>query len=271
MRIDLHMHSTASDGILSPDALLALCRQNDIQIAALCDHDSIEGAKQVLGSKSPLLIPAVELSADSRETHILGYQINVENPALCAALALLKQSRNTRNPKIIQKLNDLGMDITEEEVARQGNGALGRPHIARVLVEKGYVRSVKEAFERYLSNGKSAYVDREKLSPRRCIKLIREAGGLPVLAHPSTLGLSFEALEKTAARLKKNGLWGMEVFYPGQIAQQDAYLSICDRLGLFPTGGSDYHGGEELFQVDTQQYPRLLKTLNAIITHSASI
>ncbi|MGI6169568.1 MAG: hypothetical protein ACOYI4_07715 [Christensenellales bacterium] len=269
MRIDLHMHSTASDGILSPEELLAFCRKNGILIAAICDHDSVEGASKAASSQNPRILPAVELSADSRETHILGYGINTAHSALQSALALLKQSRILRNPKIIRKLQELGINITEQEVARHsGNGSIGRPHIARVLVEKGYVRSVKEAFERYLSHHKAAYVSREKLSTERCIRLIREAGGLPVLAHPSTLGLSFDALEATAAQLQAQGLWGLEVFYPGQIAHQSAYLSICKNLGLLPTGGSDYHGGEELFPVDTVQYPALEQTL-AVLLHSS--
>ena len=256
MKVDLHLHTTASDGLLTPARLQRFLQEKGVALLAITDHDSVAG----IGPEqlaSPEVLPGIELSADWGEMHILGYQLDVSCPELVRTLQTLQEYRNRRNPQILAKLRSLGMDITEQEVLAQGNGSMGRPHIARVMVKKGYVASMKEAFDTYLATGKLAYVERRKLSPAECISLIQTAGGVPVLAHPCTLNAEPPALYEIVKGLKEKGLMGMEVYYPGQQANQAAYLEITRQLGLISTGGSDYHGGEEIYSLDTDACPGL--------------
>ena len=250
--VDLHLHTTASDGVLSPSRIVNYAKEKGLQAIAITDHDTIEGNPEALneGVKAGLeVIPGVEISAqcDLGSMHILGFFIDSENRALNKRLARLQETRAERNPKMAQKLRDLGLDITYEDVLEaSGGGQVGRPHFAHVLLKKGYVTSVQEAFDRYLKKGAPAYVDKFRFDPSEAIGLIREAAGIPVLAHPFTVHLpSHHRLNDLLGKLVRMGLMGIEVYYPEHTSDQvSLYKGFADELGLLITGGSDYHGFE---------------------------
>ncbi|MCG6906818.1 MAG: PHP domain-containing protein [Desulfobacteraceae bacterium] len=253
--IDLHIHSTASDGTLQPHEIIARAAALGLQAIAITDHDSLEGVKSALRQPIPpalKFLTGVEISAATPpfirlagSFHILGYGIDPQDPTLNDSLQVLRTSRENRNPAIIAKLNRLGIDITLAEVSTAaGECQLGRPHIARVLVQKGVAASIDEAFKRLLGAGKPAYVDKHRISCREALQSIRDAGGVPVLAHPGLL--SFETrcgLADAVIGLMEMGLMGLEVFYP---EHSPAFTEACRRIArrhdLLMTGGSDFHG-----------------------------
>jgi predicted metal-dependent phosphoesterase TrpH len=247
-RLDLHLHTTCSDGSATPSEVVALARQAGVTALAITDHDIVSGLPEALeaGRQAGIeIIPGTELSSrhGSMEVHILGYFLDWHDATLLGALERFRQARHYRNPQIVQKLQDLGLAITYDEVkALAGTDAVGRPHIARVLMEKGYVGSSKEAFDRYLGEGAAAHVPRELPSPAEAIAIIRAARGVAVLAHPSWVDRD-EGVFRLCAQLKEAGLSGIEVHYSTHKADQTAqYLDIARRLGLLVTGGSDFHG-----------------------------
>ena len=188
--IDLHTHSTASDGTFTPTKLVHYAKTKGLRALALTDHDCIDGLKEAMAAGKDVgveVIPGVELSAEfpNGTMHILGFFVDPSDPIFLQRLATLQEARSQRNPKIVKKLQDLGVKIAYEEVvAASGGGQVGRPHFAQVLMEKGYVKTIGEAFEKYLRNGGPAYVEKERFSPEGSIALIHEAGGVAVLAHP---------------------------------------------------------------------------------------
>ncbi len=248
-RIDLHLHTTYSDGSLPPGEVLALAHQAHVSALAITDHDIMDGVPEAIHAGRQLgieVIPGIELSSRHAESelHILGYFLDARDPLLTERLAQVRANRHKRNPQIVAKLNELGLAITYEEVKDlAGTDAVGRPHIARVLMNKGYVASAKEAFDRYLASGKPAYVPRTLPDPVEAITWIREAKGIPVLAHPLWVPEKTESLPALCTRLKDAGLLGIEVHYsthkPWQTAQ---FLDLARRLELLVTGGSDFHG-----------------------------
>ncbi|MHB8066390.1 MAG: PHP domain-containing protein [Desulfobaccales bacterium] len=248
--IDLHAHSTASDGSFRPAEVVRLAKDAGLQAVALTDHDTTDGLAEAVAAGQELgveVIPGVEISAQFTDDsmHILGYFIDFKSGKLAERLAVLKQARKERNPKIVAKLNALGVAITMEQVERlSGGGQVGRPHIARALLESGYVKSMQQAFDIYLKNGGKAYVEKYRFPPAEAMDMIREAGGVPVLAHPFTLGLgSAFALKEVLLDLKAQGLAGVEIFYAEHTPEQEAlYLKLAQELGLLATGGSDFHG-----------------------------
>jgi predicted metal-dependent phosphoesterase TrpH len=249
LKIDLHLHSTFSDGLLSPEELVRMLKAEKVSVAALTDHDTVDGTDAFLAQcrrASIRGIAGVELSAEYERTlHILGYRLDTGNAALRDALEKNKKARGERNVLICEKLRELGFDITLEEVrACAGSDVVGRPHMARVLWNKGYVSSVGAAFEKYLKRGAPAYVPRVLLSPGESIRRIREAGGLPVMAHPLQTTPDLDDLPAVLRPLKEAGLWGLECWFAGS-GVRDVYrcLSIAGELGLCPTAGSDFHGG----------------------------
>ncbi len=249
MRIDLHLHTTYSDGSRSPADVLALAKAAGVSALAITDHDTVDGLPDALEAGAALgieVIQGIEISSryGDTELHILGYFVDRHDTELLHRLAQLRASRHRRNPRIIEKLNGLGLALTYEEVkALAGADSVGRPHIARVLMEKSYVTSAKEAFDRYLAQGAAAYVPRELPEPTEAIAWIRMAGGLPVLAHPSWVKANGAGLLKLCEILKAEGLAGLEVHYSTHKPQQTAdYLSVAKRLDLLVTGGSDFHG-----------------------------
>jgi 3',5'-nucleoside bisphosphate phosphatase len=257
-QVDLHTHSTASDGLLSPVELVHEASRGGLRFLGLTDHDTIAGIQPAMDTAAALeveVIPGIELSsdADGAEVHILGYYIDPTSQHLHERLEYLVATRNRRNEAMVRRLNDAGLAIDYERVLEiAGGGTVGRPHIARALVESGYVSSTGEAFGQYLTRGKPGYVPREKVSPEDAVRLVRAAGGAAVLAHPMSAG----ELDPLLERLISAGLAGMEVFYGeyDRTIRNRLYL-IARRWNLIPAGGSDYHGegfkeGRSLGSVD---------------------
>jgi predicted metal-dependent phosphoesterase TrpH len=248
--IDLHTHSTASDGSYSPAEVVRLAKEGGLAAVALTDHDTVDGLPEAVAAGEELgveVIPGVEISAQfpGGTMHILGLFVDYRNGRLDERLAVLKQARIDRNPRIIAKLNGLGIPITMAQVNRiSGGGQVGRPHIARALLEMGYIQDIQEAFDRFLGWHKPAYVSKFRFPPNQALAMIREAKGIPVLAHPFTLGLgSAYALKNLVIELKGLGLAGLEVYYSEHTPEQEAmYLKLARELDLQISGGSDFHG-----------------------------
>jgi predicted metal-dependent phosphoesterase TrpH len=251
--IDLHTHSTASDGSMAPKEVVRLAKERGLKAIALTDHDTIDGLGEAVAAGEQWgveVIPGVEISArhPGGSMHILGLCLDYEDNLFAQRLTVLKQARKDRNPQIIAKLNELGIPLTMERVDRlSGRGQMGRPHIARALYEGGFVRSIQEAFDIYLGNQGKAYVSKFRFPPQEAIEMIREAKGVPVLSHPFTLGLNTpDALRERLRELAGLGLAGLEVFYPEHSPQQEAlYRSLARELNLLITGGSDFHGANK--------------------------
>lgn len=246
--IDLHTHSTASDGSMLPAELVRYAKQKGLKAIAITDHDTTDGLYDAVQEGKKLgieVISGIEISADfNPEMHILGYFLNGDYFGIAEILADFRLKREERNPKIVRKLNDLGLKITMEEVlAKSSGGVTGRPHIAKVLIEKGYVGSMEEAFDRYLVSGRPAYFKKDKLNPHQCIIQINAAGGLPVLAHPIYLNMDYEQLDALLGELAEAGLKGIEAYYVDNTPEQtEMLLGLADRHSLLVTGGSDFHG-----------------------------
>ena len=253
--IDLHIHTTASDGTLTPPEVISRAFKLKLKAIAITDHDTLAGSRQALqaGIPSPLnFLTGVEISAaspsfyaGSGSFHLLGYSIRLDDPALNHALDKLQQARKNRNPGIISRLNELGIAITLDEVRQEaGDVQLGRPHIANLLVKKGVVQSMNQAFDRYLGTGGPAYVDKYRIECRKAIELISGAGGIPVLAHPGLLKCKTRGqFDDLIAGLKKLGILGVEVFYPEHTAEQtQLFDKLARRHNLLLTGGTDFHG-----------------------------
>jgi predicted metal-dependent phosphoesterase TrpH len=248
-RIDLHVHTTHSDGSFSTREVMAFAKHAGLTALAITDHDIVEAIPEATAIGQELgieVVPGVEISSrlGESELHILGYFLNWTDPILAQRLSTLRDSRHLRNPKIVQRLNDLGIPITYEEVrALAGTESVGRPHIARLLMEKKFVTSAKEAFDRYLANGRPAFVDRELPLPAEAVRWIREAGGVPVLAHPTWVRTSADGLRGLVRDLKAAGLGGIEVHYSTHTPSQTTeYLDLAKQCDLLVTGGSDFHG-----------------------------
>lgn len=248
-RIDLHLHTTHSDGSLRPSEVLALAKAASVTALAITDHDITSGLSEAIASGEALgieVVPGVEISSfDGRsELHILGYFVDWQDPTFNNRLASLRASRHRRNPLIVERLRTAGLEVTYEEVRTlAGTDAVGRPHIAQLLMKKRYVTSAKEAFDRYLAEGRPAYVARELPTPAEAISWIREAKGLAVLAHPTWVKAAGSELAVCIAELKDQGLAGIEAHYSTHTkAQTAAYLDLSRQFNLLVTGGSDFHG-----------------------------
>jgi 3',5'-nucleoside bisphosphate phosphatase len=248
--IDLHTHTTHSDGSASPEELIGAARLNGARAVAITDHDTVGSFANARAASERLgieFVPGIEISAEfsSGTMHILGYCVDETSAQLTDKLDELKQAREERNPQIATRLQSLGLDIGYDEVAQLvGNEIVGRPHFARLMVEKGYVASIQEAFDRFLKKGAAAYVEKARLSPADSIALIHAAGGVAVLAHPYQLRLSsFEQVDEMVAQLAEFGLDGIEAIYSRHsVAERAFYAEIAARHNLLVTGGSDYHG-----------------------------
>jgi len=246
--IDLHTHSTASDGSMSPPELVIHAKKMGLSAIALTDHDTIDGIEEALtqGEKSGIeVIPGIEISVDYYpEMHIIGYFSKNTYKNVNNILEIMKENRDKRNPKIINKLNEMGMELTIEEVKNKADrGIVGRPHIAETLYKKGYVKSLNEAFEKYLSEGKPAYFKRSEISVKEGIREILKAGGIPVLAHPIFLHKSINELDRLFKELKTYGLKGVEAYYSENSAYATgSLLRLAMKHEFIVTGGSDFHG-----------------------------
>ncbi len=253
--IDLHIHSTASDGSFSPFDILDLANQSGVSVVSITDHDTIDGVKQLFEHPLPAhpeLITGVEMSCTPPDEfkhlgsiHLLGYGFSLYDRQLNAIFDAARRSREQRNPEIIEKLNALGIEISMADVINRFSAEqIGRPHIAEVMKEKGDVSSFREAFDRYLAKGKPGYVDKYKIHVKDAIQAILNAGGVPVLAHPGLLTFK-ETLEeqKFIDQLAAYGLMGLEVFYTDHDASATAfYHDLAIKKSLIVTGGSDFHG-----------------------------
>ena len=250
MYADLHIHTTASDGRSKPAEVVIEAKSKGLSAIAITDHDTTDGIFEAIdeGLKNQIeVIPGVELStlAGDREIHILGYYLDWESSLLQEKLASFIEARQNRAVKMVEKLNKLGIKISlqrVEEVA--GSNFVGRPHIARVLLENGYINEISEAFsEKYIGRNGRAYVERFKLNPAEGIDLLLKTGAIPVLAHPGYLSQGPPMLKQEIGSLVNNGLRGIEVYYSRHTNEQEGYYSqIARTFDLLVTGGSDYHG-----------------------------
>jgi len=243
--VDLHAHTTASDGTLAPRELVREAARRGVRVLAVTDHDSTEGLREALEEAAhcqPLqIVPGIEINCDvdAGEIHILGYYMDYEVPWFQEFGREQREERRARVSRMAARLTALGMPIDPAEVfALVKEGSAGRPHVAQVMVRRGYVKSVREAFDRYLGTGKPGHVPRKKLSPEDAVRLLRRADGVPVLAHPGLAGK-----DELIPALVEAGLMGIECYYTEHSAAQTAgYLQLCRDLGLIATGGSDFHG-----------------------------
>ena len=249
IKADLHTHSTASDGTLEPEQLVARAAQRGFTHLALTDHESVEGiarAQEEAVRWGIVLIPGVEISCNAgREVHILGYGLDPYDEALLAFFRERTLEREERAARMVANLEKDGEKISLARVRELAHGVMGRPHVARALVEEGYASSVSDAFDRYLVPGRCGYVPRKEIKVARAVQLLSQAGGVAVLAHPMELRLGDMALEALVREWKTQGLAGMEVYHPSAAANHAArLLSMARRENLLITGGSDFHGEE---------------------------
>jgi predicted metal-dependent phosphoesterase TrpH len=245
-RVDLHIHSNASDGKLSPEAIVNMAAEYGLKYIALTDHDSVAGIPAALRAVSAfpelVFIPGVEISTEiaDGEVHILGYFIDFTDKDFTQALGRFRDSRQGRAQGMIAKLAKMGINIDWARVQElAGDGVIGRPHVARAMLEKGYITTFEEAFDKYIGHGGPAYVERDKMTPAEAVELILRARGLPVLAHPFTVAEP----EKLVKELQPKGLVGLEAYYKDASPDDvKAMLRVAERNGLIVTGGTDYHG-----------------------------
>lgn len=246
MPADLHVHSNFSDGTDSPEQLVEQAAAAGLSTLALTDHDTVAGLDRAIaaGERHGIeIIPGIEFTTEipRAEVHILGYFLDRFNSGLLAELSRIRQGRIDRISLIVKKLRELGVAIEADEVfAIAGQGSPGRPHVARALIRRGTVQNFREAFQKYLDFRAPAYVPHYRLSPAGAVKLVKQAGGLPVFAHPVVSNCD-EIIPELAAA----GLRGLEIYYPGYYADQiDHYLALASKYDLLATGGSDYHGAD---------------------------
>ncbi len=254
--IDLHAHTNESDGTLPPEELIALAAASKLDALAITDHDTIEGyskARVCARDAGVDLICGIELNSrlyfppgdDYRSVHLLGYFPNdAPSAAFTERLHRAHEDRRIRNGKLIEVLRKLGLEITLQEVEARGRSLTGRPHFARVLVEKGYASSFEDAFTRYIGESAPSFVERQSQTTEEAIQTIREGGGIPSLAHPVRLSLPREAERAVIIRLKDAGLMALEAWHSEHSPELQAhYKSLAKDLELLVTGGSDFHGG----------------------------
>jgi predicted metal-dependent phosphoesterase TrpH len=247
MRADLHVHSSASDGTDPPAEVMRRAALAGLDVVALTDHDTVAGHAEARAAAGPVtLLPGMELSCrlDGRSLHMLAYLLDPGQPTLAAELARIRDDRVLRARAMVDRLADLGVDVSWEQVAAiAGQAVVGRPHIARAMADSGAIASPREAFTRdWIADGGRAYVDRYALDPVRAIGLVRAAGGVTVLAHPRA-GRDTRVTDEQITRLAAAGLAGLEVFHPDQSdAERARLLALASDLSLVATGGSDDHG-----------------------------
>jgi predicted metal-dependent phosphoesterase TrpH len=241
---DLHLHTSFSDGTDTPEQVVELARQTGLSCIAITDHDNIEAialARPLASRHGIELIPGVEMSssAEGLEVHLLGFLLDLDSAILQQHLTEQQARRVERVHEMVRRLQRIGLEIESEEVFQvAGEGTVGRPHVARVLLQHGYVSTLSEAFSRYIGSENPGFVPGSPLSPAEVIRVIREANGVPVLAHPIYL-----KRDPLIEELMKNGLVGLEVYHSGHTPEMVRhYEHVADRLGLLKTGGSDYHG-----------------------------
>ena len=243
MKIDLHMHTTASDGVLSPRALVDFAVERGVTLMAVTDHDTFDGADSLRGVDTPIpVLTGVELSMkDMKGLHLLGYGLT-DAPELRSVVCDLAQKRLTRAARMVERLNAMGFQLDYEAIRQKCQGTVGRLHIAREMVEKGYIRNTEAAFDRYIGEGREAYIQNESLTMAQALPLLRRNGFVPVLAHPAELEQKDAVLRMLIETWQNQGLMGVEVYHPSQQKRGYPQLdAMVRRMGLLVTGGSDYH------------------------------
>jgi len=245
VKVDLHLHTTYSDGTLTPNELVQLALKNNLEIISITDHDCTDGVDEAVFAsldKNLTVIPGIELNTDTEdgEIHVLGYFIDYQNKDLQKLLIECRNSRVERARMMVEKLNSLGINIQWARVEKlAGYGAIGRPHIAKAMLEVKAIRTFQEAFEKYIGRNGVAYIERLKLNVYEAVKTIKQYGGIPVLAHPGYI----KNLDNLLPILIESGLKGLEVFYANyDINTINKLKNIASKYGLIPCGGSDYHG-----------------------------
>lgn len=245
--IDLHIHSTLSDGTSSPDDIISAASSKGVSALSITDHDTMGAYPEAIlsGKKANVeIIPGVEITAHHQNLslHVLGFGLKQETPSLVSGLQMIQAARQDRNRRIVDKLQGFSLPISLDDFP-QGKGQTGRPHIAQVLVKKGIVRSEHEAFAKFLRKNGAAYASRELLPVQQAISMISAAGGVAVLAHPGSLKITEPALESLIQQLMDDGLGGVEVYHPMNSEKTVQFLlKLCHNFRLTITGGSDFHG-----------------------------
>ena len=254
IEVDLHLHTTASDGTLTPTQLVHLCAERGLRVICISDHDTTNGLPEALQAAAAYpelaIIPGIELSTDipGSEIHILGYFVDHYDEHLQSILNDFREGRRSRGRRMVENLNAMGIAVSWERVQEiAGDASIGRPHIAQALVEGGYVQYPKDAFDKYIGRNGPAYADRVKLTPADAVRMLLDRGALPVMAHPTYSASksdrgAVDSLPGILADLTAAGLVGMEVYYGDYTPEQVKWLrGLADDFGLIPCGGSDYH------------------------------
>jgi len=270
MLLDMHAHTTASDGTYKPDEILQLAYEKRLVYFSITDHDTLDGVKKVQETpRGMTFIPGLEISAEYPATlHILGYGIDPFNAELNERLKELQNFRKNRNSKMLTKMKQFGFHVTMDELIDEaGSELVGRPHFANIMLRKGYVDTYQDAFDRYLKKGAPLYLNKKRLDPALSIDLIHQAGGIAVMAHPYQTKLEGEELEALVRKLVSYGLDGIEVYYskhtPGMVTH---YQHLSEQFNLLRTAGSDFHGSNKPdieLGMDIQD-PDIFKTLERL-------
>ncbi len=244
--VDLHLHSTASDGVFTPSEVVRLSLERELAVIALTDHDTLSGvaeAQRAARATGLEVVPGVEVNAEGEwgDVHFLGYFVDPDRGPLCAMLRDIREARVARARAMVERLREMGMALDWAEVQTLATGdSVGRPHVARALARRGYVHTVPEAFDRFIGNDGPAYVPRPRLTPPEVIQAILDSGGVPVIAHPAHTG---PAVVARIPEFAGYGLQGVEVYYPLHPPETvERLLGLCREHGLLATGGSDFHG-----------------------------
>lgn len=259
----MHAHTRASDGDLTPAALVRRAAEAGVGTLAVTDHDTLAGLEEAVAAGAAMgvrVIPGIEISVAVPHGvfHLLGYLPGPAPEPLRERLAALREHRAERMARILERLAELGAPVTMEDVARHTDGTIGRPHVAAALVEAGHAASREDAFARFLADDAPAFVPHRGIGPHEAVRLVRASGGAPVLAHPGTLRLGARHLHSTVQSLRDAGLVGIEVHRPEHTPEQcDAYSGIARRLRLVPCGGSDFHAPGQRFELGDTGVPPL--------------
>ena len=247
--IDLHTHSTASDGTFAPDELVTYAHSKGITVMALTDHDTTRGLAQAQAQAKNLgitFIPGIEVTVDwpTGEFHLLGLGLTKKSPDLAQIIDFLEQERHNRNIRMAEKLREQGVPITYQEVYEQFQTPnLGRPHFAQFMVQKGIIKQRQQAFDLYFAKGRPCYVDRAGADLEKAVKAIKNSGGIPVQAHPLSMYVSWGKMDNTMIEIQSKGVMGLEAWHPGvRIAEAERLEELGNKLGMVVTGGSDFHG-----------------------------
>lgn len=246
-KIDLHVHTTASDSTTSPTATVRLAAAAGLAAIAITDHDTVSGYAEAAKAGKELgveVVPGIEISTKyGRAVHILGYYIDPASEKLAPVLDWVIHDREQRNRKVAELMAADGLPVCYDEMQRRFGDVIGRPHFAEILVELGLAKDIQDAFDRYVEKGRKYYLPRNFLSIERSIEIIKEAGGVPVLAHPFQYRLDDSGLRELIEHCMESGLMGMECRYSGYTPEQSAYLEhLAAEYSLIKTGGSDFHG-----------------------------